>query len=232
MGFIKVYHYTDFSKVGQILGKIQNTKQVSGLEPRRYIGQVFGPARERRTTFAFLEPVPNNWVNNEYFPLTWKTLVHDLSILDNGKLLLEISTDPQKDEVFVADRSHMEGVRYSDKTNIPEKYRHKSLEEGEQQFMESAIPLKEYLKRQKRGEILYSLPEVVIFNSIPSDRIVVSESQPLIEEDLKKLRFEGRNHLVDLILRGYASRELAPWRQDYESRYGSLVNNPGPELLG
>lgn len=232
MEVIKVYHYTNFTKVGQIFGKIQDVRQKSGLKPSRYIGQVFGQARERPATFALLEPLPDTWVNNKHFPLTWKTLVHDLDILGDGKLLLEICINPQKDEVLIADRSHIEGALYSDKTNIPEKYRHKSLEEGERSFMESAIPLKEYLEKQGRGEISYSLPEVVIFNSVPPERIKVSESQPLIEEDLVKLRSGERNFLVNLILHGYASRELATWRQDYELINGSLRSNAGPELLG
>lgn len=232
MDFVKVYHYTDFSKVGQILGKFQDTGESLGLEPRAYIGQTFGPAREKPASFAFLEPVPGTWINNKYFPLTWKTLVHDFGILDNGKLLLEISINPQIDEVYVGDRSHLEGVLYPDKTDIPEKYLHKSLEEGEQKFMESLIPLGEYLERQKRGEDAYLLPEVVIFNSIPIERIRVSETQPLIEEDLTKLHSEGKKHLVELIVRGYVSRELTPWRRNYESKHGLLGNNSGLELLG
>ena len=167
MGPIQVYHYTDFSKVGGILGKFQSAE--SGLKPRRYIGQAFGPARERPATFAFLEPTPHSWIHNEHFPLTWKTLVHDLDILDYGKLLLEISVDPQEDDVSVGDRSHIEGALYPDNTNIPERYRHKNLQEGERMFMESAIPLKEYLGRQKRGEVSYSLPEVLIFNRLAQD---------------------------------------------------------------
>jgi len=230
MGSLQVYHYTNFSKVGGILGKFQGEE--SGLTPRTYIGQAFGPAREKPATFALLETAPHSWIHNEHFPLTWKNLVHNLDILDNGKLLLEISVDPQEDDAFVGDRSHIEGVRYSDNSNIPERYRHKNLKEGERMFMESAIPLKEYLERQKRGEVSYSLPEVLIFNNIPADRIRVSESQPLIEDDLTKLHNEDRRHLVELILRGFVTPELAAWRRNYESTHGLLERSSGPESLG
>jgi hypothetical protein len=227
---MKIYHYTNFSNVGKILGKFNCAPQEFGIKPNRYIGQVFGSARERLATFGFLEALPDSWVNNKDFPLTWKTLVHDFKISDSGELLLEISIDSD-DLVYVADRAHIEGVLYPDQAKIPEKYQHVNLEDGEESYMQSLVPLKDYLEKQKEGQS-YSLPEVVIFNRIPPERIEVSSIQPLIEEDLLRESNEGRKHLIHLITHGYSSKELITWRRKYEQKHGLLENSLGAEQKG
>lgn len=204
MSQITVYHYTDLGKIGSILGKA-SFGHPSGLEP------ITG------ATYALLEPMPDTWVNNPYFPLIWESLTHHLG--QDGKLLLEIDVDP--DEVAVADRGYMEAMRYKDKTGIPEQYLHASRDEAQKATVKNGVRLGEYLDRQ--DELGFSLPEVIIFQHVPLERIRVSAQQPLLEEDLaKKMSIEEHRYLLALITGGYVQEELVPWRKTYEASHGSL----------
>jgi hypothetical protein len=213
---MKVYHYTSFSKIGDILGK--RIGETSGLKPRRRIG-LFSPSLDNpRATFGLLEPTPDNWVNNPHFPATWRTLVHDLTVMGHGALLLEADVESKKDRAFVGERAHLEGILYSEKGGIPSEFIHEEKSQAEKAFMDSLVPTDEYVA----GEMGYSLPEVVILNTVPLEKIIVSSQQPLIEEDLTRTRSEDREYLVHLITDGRAKAELTPWRTTYEARNGFL----------
>ncbi len=219
---VTFYHYTNFGKIGGILGKWKDGSK-SGLEPRERIGNRLYPPT--LAIFALLEPTPSDWIENPHFPLTWKALKHNLGVLGYSKLLLEIDINPKGDQVYVADRAHIEGALYEDKTGIPKKYLHESVKAGEETFMTSMVRLEEYLEHQ--SELAYSLPEVLILQHLPLERIRVSTKQPLIEEDLERLTSHEREYLINLITMGYAQKELAEWRERYEIQHGSLEISRG-----
>lgn len=214
---MKVYHYTSFSKIGGILGK--HRSRDTGLQPRRKVGMDLPSPDYPRAVFALLEPTPNNWVENKDFPDTWNVLVHDLQLMNEGAVLLEIDID-EKDQAFVGERAHLEGFLTEDKTSISDKFAHQDSRVAEGEFIKSQIPLRDYVEKVRAGKLQYSLPEVVIFNTVPPERISVSSQQPLLEQELRSLRDDDRENLARLITKGYAQKELKPWRDAYEAKNG------------
>lgn len=88
--------------------------------------------------------------------------------------------------------------------------------------MSSMIPLADYLNRTAQGGLHYSLPEVLIMEPVPAERVKLSEQQPLIDEDLSKPF--GQEELIYRILRvSELKPELASWRRKYEERHGALL---------
>ncbi len=217
---MKVYHYTSFSHIGEILGKQGNVN--AGLEPRKGSGAQFPSLGIPKAIFGLLEPIPDNWANNPHFSITWKTLVYDLLVMGEGALLLEVELDCDIDQVFVGERAHLEGILYTDKANIPKIFLHENQNEAETAFMESLMPLNDYVGRQSRSIKEFSLPEVVAFSRIPVDQLIVSSLQPLIEEELNRKCGLEREYLISLITTGYAQSELSAWKKVYETKNGPL----------
>ena len=213
-----VFHYTSFSEVGNILGKQRGP---AGLVPKSWIS-LDSRFNSPKAVFGLLEPTPENWVHNPHFFDTWRSLTHDLRLLGYGAVLLEIQIDADKDEAFVGERAHMEGILYPEGTNIPGEFLHTDQSAADEAFMQSMMPLHEYLEGQQARKVGYCLPEVVILNSVPLERVFVSSRQPLIEDDLLNSRDEERDYLVRLITRGNAQPELLTWRTAYEAEHGLL----------
>lgn len=188
-----------------------------GLGAHRRMGLEDLEAWKTGAIFGLLEPLPDNWVKNEHFKKTWGHLKHDM-----GTLLLELDVDPEKDKVFVVDRGHMEGALCEDKKGIPEKYLHFSRRDGERAYMESRVPLKEFLVKAK--ELGYSMPEVVILENVPSEKISISEQQPLIEDELKQYRGEFRQGFIRDIQR---IPELSRWYEQKKEVQRSKESKEG-----
>lgn len=135
---MKVFHYTKLEHYQDIVRGSYKSKNKPGLGSSHRMGHKYMEAWETSAVFALLEPSPANWMQNPYFKDIF-------NYLDLGPLLLEIETDPKKDNAFVVDRGHVEGFLYEDKTGIPKKYLHPSLSTAERAYMQSKIPLRDYL---------------------------------------------------------------------------------------
>ena len=207
MPAIKTYHYAHLEDWEDISGGSYGSLCKPGLEAGKRIGRIDREADDTTAVFALLDPLPDSWVKNADFPNVWKILKHNM-----GGLLLEITTDPDTDDVFVADRGHIEGVLSIDKAGIPEKYLHDSRENGERQYMLSKVPLRDCLLRQE--ELGFSLPEVIFHQDIPLERIRVSEQQPLLEE---RLLLFGDFPMRGLIAHISSIPELQPWFRRYQT---------------
>ncbi|OGY85666.1 MAG: hypothetical protein A2233_05630 [Candidatus Kerfeldbacteria bacterium RIFOXYA2_FULL_38_24] len=204
---MKVYHYSHLSNWQNIQRGSWKSDNKPGLGAYRRIGQDDMEACNTKAVFALLEPLPDNWINNEHFKGVWDYFRYDI-----GTLLLEIEIDPEKDQIFMADRGHVEGVLYyEDKEGIPEKYLHPSRREGERSYMESKIPLKDYLEKAK--DLRYSMPEVIITEDVPLEKIRISEQQPLIEDELRKCGEKFRQMLIRDI---QSVPELSQWYKQRE----------------
>lgn len=90
----------------------------------------------------------------------------------------------------------MEGFLYKEKDGIPKKYLHESRKKSERAYMASKIPMLDYLE-SKGGE--YSLPEVIITEHIPLERVTISKQQPLLEADLIMYTGKWRERIIDQI---------------------------------
>ncbi len=170
-----VYHYTHFDDLRRIFDMGGTSR--SGLRARRRMGHYDLEAFQTGAVFALLEPTPKDWVGNQDFPGIWQFLKEAI-----GPLLLEVAVDVHSKDAFVVDRGHMEGVFYQGipEARIPMPYAHITQEEAERAYIHSKIPLADYL--QRRGELSYSLPEVIITDHVPLENVRIAEEQPLIEE--------------------------------------------------
>lgn len=210
----KIYHYTKLENCLDIMDGHRYGRR-TGLIPMTRIGSSYNKARETGAIFGLLTPQPVEWTNNRHFDNIWNRLVDEIR-----PLLLEIDIKPT-DRVYVADRGHVEGVLYEDAHNTPVVYRHSSREVGEKAFMASMVPLDEYLAQ--KDKLSYSLPEVLILNPIPKERIKVSREQPLLEEDLEGTSAQKREQIVRTISDTPFLRDaLRPWRTVYEKHHGPL----------
>lgn len=208
---MQVYHYAKLTKWKDIAQGSYKSKHRPGLGGRP-IGQ-YGDAFNTIAVFAHLDPIPSQWTNNTDFPNVWEHLKFGM-----GSLLLEIDTDPAIDPVSVVDYGHMWGYFYEDKTVIPAKYRHPSQETAEKKYLTSKVPLLDYL--QIPPELQYSLPEIILSDYIPFDKITVSEMQPLLEEELASYR----NTEIEDQIRNHIDRvpQLQPWYRNYQDCFGNF----------
>jgi len=232
MSQAKVYHYTSLPNAGMILGNCRQPGYRPGLEP--HLGVKSTPPLEiTRASFALLEPVPKSWTNNLFFPGVWNFLKERINAEGPAPILLEVSIDTQSNKVFVADWAHMEAASkaalYSSPLAIPSRYSHTNIQEAKQAYINSMIPIDEYLQGKMHGEVTHSIPEVLILEHLSRENIHVSTIQPLLEENLAWARKWGEDkyqEIASLILLGYIAKELMPWRKSYEAKYGPL------ELIG
>jgi hypothetical protein len=161
-----------------------------------------------KATFGLLEPIPKDWTDNKTFPATWEILREGM-----GYVLLELEIDPEKDPVYIADRAHKEGYFRRTEQKIPDEFRHKRRREAERAYMESKIPLKDYMERGLK----YSLPEVVIETDLPPERIKISTEQPLVEETLEEFPRLGK---IELLRDIQLVPELKDWADNRLSELG------------
>jgi len=205
---MKVYHYANHLKWGDIKRGSWLSKNRPGLAAGFSLGRRDIEARNTFAVFALLEPKPVNWTENPYFKKVWDHLKNNI-----GSLLLEIEVDPEKDSnVYVVDRAHPEGFLYLDKTDIPEKYLHKDLQTAEQAYVLNKIPINNYVGREK--EYGLALPEVIIIDHVPFDKLSVSVEQPLLEENLV-CNYE-------MIMQLERIPELNAWCERYRERHPEL----------
>jgi len=212
-----IYHYTSLPDASLILGKRTEPGLEEGLIPGRAIG--FQPLPTelawQKATFGLLEPLPTSWIHNNEYPRSWRTLVHDLHVGLEGTILLEATVDSETDSVFVGDRGLIEAPLY-DKTS--DRLQRKA---GEEAFMQRLVPLEDYLTNQEK-KAPFSLPEVVILEPLPAERIRVYHQQPLLENELAHSGRTMRNYLTHNLTYGYLVNELSPWRNAYEMKNGPL----------
>jgi len=210
---MKVFHYTSIDRLGEIAKGSYKSRNMPGLGATRRMGHQDNEAFNTCPVFALLDPAPKEWVQNPHFSDIWQWLTADI-----GDLLLEIETDPKKDNVFVVDRAHIEGFLYDDKTGIPGKFLHISRKTAERALMQSKIPLSDFLAREQ--ELQYSLPEVIFTGDVPFNRLSISSRQPLIEAKRAKYGEEW-----GLEMRGQLRRilEAGLWSLSAEAMRGLQI---------
>lgn len=219
---LTTYHYTNLSVGGIILGKSNDLGKQPGLTPRRSMGEVTSPAKDTLATFALTEPLPQSWINNSDFPGIWNFLKQEFFSRTHAPVLLEMNVETDDNDVFVGDWGHKITTRFPNYRDVPERFRHTTREHAEYAFMQSVIPFEEYLKKQQRGEINYSVPEVSKLTSTAPHQLKVSTQQPLLEEGLDFISNWGRNDIIQELLHGPIAEELKPWREKYEMNHGSI----------
>lgn len=190
---MKIFHYANIDDWEEMKHRYETMGESVCLRASRRVGKEFAEAWNTGAVFGLLSPTPENWTGNEAFTLTWDALTHDLG----GRLLLEIDVDPEKDrDVFVVDRGYMEGFLHKDveNANIPKKYDFQNRHDAEKAYIESKVSLKEFIEEEPSHA--FSLPEVMITDDIPMNRLSVSSEQPLLERELKCKDCEYKRNFV------------------------------------
>lgn len=220
---MKVYHYTWLDKWEKIKEGSWESGHKPGLGAILRVGLKDMRAWETTAAFGFTDPIPQEWVeNNQAFQNVWERLQADM-----GELLLEVEVDPEKDPVFVIDRGHFEGFKCLNNQKaegISPQYLHSDRAEAEGAYIATKIPLKDYLKR--KDELKYALPEIIISENVPFDKISISENQPILEEKL--IKYRGAGYETDLIKRIKRIPELSGWYERYRIRREQ--DEPGKEI--
>lgn len=233
MPYTTVYHYTSFRDADVIFGSVSSRygRPPLGLLPNsRVLAKRENIYLHKSVTFALLEPLPSDWINNPYFPTIWDELKRRIRSRDEQGILLEVTVDLSEDVVLVGDRTYNQSGLSLATDGLPEQFHHTNEEEGQYWFIDTAIPLAEYQKRQLAGEQLHLLPEVLIFSHIPADRLTVSSQQPLLEENLENPA--KRADTMHRIHHAYIREQLLPWQQLYEQHHGPLeIGGRGKERL-
>lgn len=179
----KMYHYTNdyawhemnHGKEGWLLfdaqtGNFVKGTSVRGLWPhKRFVILGKGNSLPMRVhdpaNFGFLEPRPDNWINNKEFPYFWNIVmerVHAGGCSHRKKILiLEAEVNPEK--TFVVDRGHVENFLYENRKN-------RGTEEAAyRKYWKSRVLIDQY-----KGN--YCLPEVVTWEPIGLDKLRVMAS--------------------------------------------------------
>jgi hypothetical protein len=160
---VTIYHYTHIEHWA-------NNQARGCLMPTHRLGEGggFPGIKDKKALFALLEPKPNSWLQNPDVSHAWRDLKAHV-----GKMLVEIKVDPS-DEAAVVDQIHIFGLGIANLLGmIPEEW----AVEREKDYWDTRVPLSDYSQELHN----FSLPEVVILNPIPMERVVISEQQPLIE---------------------------------------------------
>ncbi len=204
---IKVYHYAQLSDWTPIATGDEEVEP-TGLVPQRNIGAADRDAWKTPAIFGFVNPTPTEWVKNPHFNDIWKRQHRELGIL-----LLEINVNPYTDTALVADRGYIEGYLYKDKTGIPTQYVEEHREPAERKYMASRVPLLDYTTNPEKFQ--FSLPEVLIPQHVPLEKISVSRIQPRLEGILQLYPEGGRLHQQVL---GFAQSipGLKPWYEGHQ----------------
>lgn len=210
-----VYHYARLTDWEGITEGSYKSNGVPGLGANMYLAPLDPEGRKIAVAFALLNPLPPEWINNHEFPHIWTKLKVNV-----GKLLLELTVDEGR--AFVVDWGHREGILSLDKSIVPPAYCHDSEVAAERAYVKSMIPLKDYLSGNVDSP--YSLPEVVIPETTPIDRVAISRQQPLLEEMLDEYKAGDfrRNRLREI----REIPQLAEWYSGYLEKTSSGIESP------
>lgn len=188
-----LYHYTSPALWKQI------SEGTSGCAYKGLIPQS-SPAFHidpQKGIFALTSPMPESWMLNKDYPDAWDDLISlEMGI---GRMLLEVETI-SSDEIKVYDYGFkLFAQMYST-------YDAKAIEEAEGRYLANGLPVRAYLDKVAGGED-FSLPEVVILNPIPLERLSISKTQPLLDEVIEgRVRYRNPVHqLAD-------DREILLWQ--------------------
>lgn len=219
---MKVYHYTEIKDWKDIKAGSYRSKNIPGLGANRRVGREDREAWNTGAVFCFLEPVPTDWVHNTHFKLTWDAIKHDIQ----GRMLLEITVD-ENTPAYVIDRGLAEGHLYKEKTDIPKGYLFPTRKDAEAAYIQSKVPLKEFI--EKRQDYNFSLPEVIITEDVPLEKVKISEKQPFLEEDLEK--YKNTPIFMEDIMRDINSiPELKAWYEKRKEFSKTIANEMSPKL--
>lgn len=176
--YMKLYHYTNIGAWERIKEGPYKSDSIPGLWANKRLWRVYDEAFARTAVFMLLEPEPATWIQNKHFPEVWSKLKRE-----TWSLLLEI--EPEDISWYsIIDWWHMEGHHSMNPEylrrkgwNIPLRYQKEDREVAEKAYINSEVPLREYLEN-KSLQHYYSVPEVITSNVVPLSEVSISKFQP------------------------------------------------------
>jgi len=176
---MKVYHYSRLENWRDIACEQDGKK--TGLIPGIRLGEQYKGASERSAIFALLQPKPNGWTHCPDFPegsSPWESLMRNV-----GKLLLEIDVDPAQTSVveWGHREGYLRGAGHNPDFTVPSRFAHQTRLEAETAYVKSIVPLQQYVNE----EMQYVIPEVLIEEHVPMERVHVSADQSVLRENIQ-----------------------------------------------
>jgi hypothetical protein len=186
-----IYHYTNregwegirFGQRGYLIkhpltGDLVESETVKGwmIPHRRLIPEGIESSSlpeqaSQPAIFGLPEPKPKSWLDYKDCTSVWDDLLSCCSKMDNRLILLKLSLT-ENDHPIIVDYVHLRRMaKELSEKNSSEEYRRKLIA-GNKAYWESQTPLDKY-----SGTFI--LPEIVVFNPIPLERVEFVEETPI-----------------------------------------------------
>lgn len=202
-----LYHYATpglWKHISEGIGEQAYKGLVPKSSPTNHVDSANG-------IFALTDPMPKSWMLNKLYPDAWTHLISLEAGI--GRLLLDVEVRPS-DDIMVYDFGYkLSALKYRRRYNIYDAW---VMEEAEGRYLANGLSLSAYLVRKAKG-IDFSLPEVIIANPVPLERLSISKDQPLLDEVIEgRVRYRYRiNEQLDdrqeLLRQMQAVPELEQW---------------------
>jgi len=176
---MKVFHYSRLDDWNSIKRGSFKTNNSPGLAANKRLAPLSDKGWKIGCSFSLLEPEPKQWTRSTTFKYAWPALISN-----TGSLLLSVNLEKHINTTFVVDWGHREAFLQNTLVATPEKYVHQTETKAQEAYVESMMPIEEYLNRKK--ELDYSLPEVITTEIIPLSDLEISSTQPRLEGELNK----------------------------------------------
>jgi hypothetical protein len=200
---MKIFHYTPLEGFRPVRHEDWSYDGQKGLQPRRYLPGT----NNTLALYGLLEPQPTQWTDNVEFPESWNRLQL------KERVLVSIEIDEDTTNAVVMDSGHMEARFLPPGVPVPEKYFHSDKPSAEAAYIDSIIPLSDYLAKQQ--ELKYALPEVVLLDGrIPPERLTIEPEQPMLEQGLRSVKNQLRDTLERRVVEEVPA--LKPWLEQFK----------------
>lgn len=178
-----VFHYSSLDNWYDIKHGSYVSQDQPGLGANKRMGQHYRPAFETCAVFCLTDPKPDSWTKSTEFNEAWNALMRYV-----GNVLLRVDITGIEDQAKVVDWGYREAF-HQDMTTGP--YASKTIIEAEEKYFTSAIDLAEYVA-DPRLQKTYYLPEVIITQHVPLERISFAPDQSKLVASVRQWRGEWR----------------------------------------
>ena len=189
---MNVYHYSHLDNWHDIQYGSYVSQDQPGLGANKRMGRYYRPAFEACAVFCLTDPKPNSWTKNTQFDDAWNELMRHV-----GNVLLQVDITGLEDQAKVVDWGYREAF-YQERTTG--QYASKTITEAEEKYYTSAVGLNEYVANPD-VQAAYALPEVVIAQHVPLERISFAPDQSKLVASVNRWRGEWREGIEHQISR-------------------------------
>jgi hypothetical protein len=154
-----------------------------GLGACKRVGRYYKPAHDTSAVFCLTDPKPEKWTQSTRFTDAWNELMGHV-----GHVLLQVDLTGIESAAKVVDWAYREEQLLGLALGTRKKSDHIT---AEKKYLNSAVDLTKYAK-DKRLQARFCLPEVIVTQHIPLDRISFAKDQTRLVDFVNSWRGEWR----------------------------------------